>query len=133
MQLYKDIKFLIVDDEEQFRIHNSERLVELGFDKESLVTANNGVEALIELQKKKYEFLIVDLVMPEMNGLELIKAVRAIDLYKKVPILIVSSTIDRTIVLSTVEAGANGFIAKPLEKKVLAEKLVTIANRSSFQ
>lgn len=124
MEIFEDLKFLVVDDQLNYRKLNVECLIELGFKEESIDTAENGEIALKMAKENNYEFFLVDLVMPVMDGLEFVSKITQMDKYKKTPKLILSSTIDKNIVLEVVQAGATNFLVKPPEPKNLADKII---------
>lgn len=124
-KFYKDHRFLVVDDDERLREQAIGVLVEIGFSRSSILSAENGKEAL-ELALKpenNVEFFVIDLVMPEMNGIDLLSELSKIEKYKSVPKLVLSSEIDSNIILNAVSAGANSYLNKPCEKLSLAKKL----------
>ncbi len=130
MKLYQDTKFLVVDDEQNFRDENVKKLVELGFELEAIETAKNGEEALeyAKNDQKKYEFFIVDLVMPKMNGLQLIEQLNKLEKYKSTPKLVVSGSFDRSLVKKVAQVGANSFVVKPVDLETFAKKITSCAN-----
>lgn len=134
MKLYTDTRFLVVDDQDLYRNENLKKLGELGFDSSAIDTAVNGAEALEKVKKpdSNYEFFIVDLVMPVMNGLEFIENLRKIEKYKSVPTLVVSGSFDRSIILEVTKAGATSFLVKPVtDATLMAKKLVECAKLSA--
>lgn len=132
MKLYTDTKFLIVDDQEMYRTDNVKKLIELGFDDSCIDTAVNGADAVKKASdpNSNYEFIITDLVMPEMNGLELIQQLNKIEKYKNTPKLVVSGSYDRSIVIEVAQKGGSSFLVKPVEIKAFAQKLVFCADKS---
>ncbi len=123
-KFYKDHKFLIVDDDDRLREQAIGVLVDLGFDPKAMLSAENGKKALEIVQSgKEVEFFIVDLVMPEMNGIDFLKAVSKLENHKNTPKLVLSSESDSNIILNAVAAGANSYLNKPCEKFMLAKKL----------
>ncbi len=94
---------------------------ELGY---KVTEAANGLEALDCLGKGgKFDVVLVDWQMPQMNGLEFVKRVRAKPDVSNVPIIVVSSTDSTDAVMEALDAGANEYIIKPFTKEVLAAKL----------
>lgn len=124
-KFYKDHRFLVVDDDERLREQAIGTLVELGFHLESIKSAENGDKALklLESSKEDIEFFVIDLVMPVMNGIDLLTALSRNEKYKNTPKLVLSSEIDSNIILNAVAAGANSYLNKPCEKVSLAKKL----------
>lgn len=124
-KFYKDHRFLVVDDDERLRDQAIGVLVELGFSRESIKSAEDGKKALqlLENPEIEIEFFIIDLVMPVMNGIDLLTELSAHEKYKSTPKLVLSSEIDSNIILNAVSAGANSYLNKPCEKLSLAKKL----------
>jgi two-component system, chemotaxis family, chemotaxis protein CheY len=115
------MRALVIDDSRTVRLIIGEILRELGIE---VHEAKNGLEAL-ELVKNGPEFdlLLVDWNMPEMNGLDFIKAVRADHAYDAVRILMVTSEAQGEQVMQALGAGANEYLMKPFNKEVLVAKL----------
>ena len=82
--------------------------------------ALNGQDALELLDEEKFDMIILDLFMPEMGGMELLKVLRE-ERKNKVPIIILSRTHAQEDVNSALECGANDFISKPFEPEQLIE------------
>lgn len=72
------------------------------------------------------DMLITDWNMPEMNGLELVKKVRADDRFKDVPIIMVTTEGGKAEVITALKAGVNNYIVKPFTPQVLKEKLAAV-------
>ncbi|MBT4791279.1 MAG: response regulator [Halobacteriovoraceae bacterium] len=124
-KFYKDHRFLVVDDDQRLRDQAIGVLIELGFIKENILSAENGEEAfkLVKDDQNKIEFFVIDLVMPIMNGIDLLKALSTLEHHKNTPKLVLSSESDANIILNAVAAGANSYLNKPCEKFTMAKKL----------
>lgn len=124
-KFYKDHRFLVIDDDPTLREQAISVLLELGFNRKNIKSAENGKKALqlIKNLSDDIEFFIVDLVMPEMNGIDFLGELSKIDKYKNSPKLVLSSEIDSNIILNAVAAGAKSYLNKPCEKITLAKKL----------
>lgn len=124
-KFYKDLYFLVIDDDPRFRAYVMATLTELGFEKACIQTAVHGQDALNQIKntERKFEFFIIDLVMPEMTGLEFLAELKSFPEYDETPKLILSTEADSNIILSAIEAGANNYVTKPCEKSVLARKM----------
>ena len=81
----------------------------------------NGRHALETLQVNKFDLMVTDVMMPELDGRALIEAVRNIPRLTGMPIIIISAVIKSSEVMDLLEQGATYFIAKPLEKEDLLE------------
>jgi two-component system, chemotaxis family, chemotaxis protein CheY len=119
-----DMEVLIVDDASALRRIVRGLLKELGF--KNMREADNGRLAMEELKKKKTDFVVCDWNMPVMTGLDLVKAIRADDELKSMPILMVTAEAKEENITKAVQAGLTNYIVKPFNAQTLQEKLNTI-------
>jgi two-component system, chemotaxis family, chemotaxis protein CheY len=124
MSVNKNLKILIVDDFATMRKVIRNLLKQGGF--ENIVEAEDGVAALKVLQSQKVDFVISDWNMPNMSGLELLKAVRGSDDLKELPFLMVTAEALKDNVVAAVKAGVSNYIVKPFTAEVLTEKIEKI-------
>jgi two-component system chemotaxis response regulator CheY len=124
MDVNKSLKILIVDDFATMRKVIRNLLKQGGF--ENIVEAEDGVAALKILQSQKVDFVISDWNMPNMSGLELLKAVRGSDDLKELPFLMVTAEALKDNVVAAVKAGVSNYIVKPFTAEVLTEKIEKI-------
>lgn len=103
---------LTVDDSASMRMLLKSSLTAQGFRIEG---ANDGVHGLARMHEVKPDLLITDINMPEMDGFELIEAVRAVPAFKGVPILVLSTEFSDEKKAKARDAGATGWITKPFE------------------
>lgn len=118
-----DMKFLIVDDFLPVRRIISRLIQEIG-ENES-VEAENGIAALRKLRAGNFDFVITDIEMPEMNGIELLAAIKSDPLLRQIPVLLVSGASGIKAKMAYVDAGADGYLSKPFK----AATLRNIVNR----
>ena len=118
--MHRQPKILIVDDDGFIRDSVERIAKQLGY-KSTL--AQNGREALIYAREEIFDLIISDLYMPEMNGNELIKNIKEMPEYKNIPFLFLSGSNERSTWIKNLNAGADDFITKPYDKKILALKL----------
>lgn len=123
----KDMKILIVDDFSTMRRIIKNLLRDLGFT--NTAEADDGSTALPLLRNGNFDFLITDWNMPEMSGIDLLKAVRADDRLKDMPILMVTAEAKREQIVEAAQAGVNGYVVKPFTAAVLKEKIEKIFER----
>ena len=123
----KDMKILIVDDFSTMRRIIKNLLRDLGFSNTS--EADDGQTALPMLQNGDFDFLVTDWNMPGMSGIELLKAVRADERLKTMPILMVTAEAKRDQIVEAAQAGVNGYVVKPFTAAVLKEKIEKIFER----
>ena len=120
----EDTKFLVVDDFSTMRRIVRNLLKELGF--VHVQEAEDGVEALKKLRTEAFDFVVTDWNMPNMSGIELIRAVRADAKLKRLPILMVTAEAKRENIIEAAQAGASGYVVKPFTAATLDEKLKKI-------
>jgi two-component system chemotaxis response regulator CheY len=120
----KNIKVLIVDDFATMRKVIRNLLKQVGY--EDIVEAEDGVMALKALKAQKIDVIVSDWNMPNMTGLELLKAVRADSDLAKTPFLMVTAEALQDNVVAAVKAGVNNYIVKPFTAEVLNEKIKKI-------
>jgi len=119
------MKVLVVDDSSTMRRIIVNTLSRLGY--KDVVQGADGVEAWDALQKNSdIGVVITDWNMPNMNGLELVKKIRAEDRYEDVPIIMVTTEGGKAEVITALKAGVNNYIVKPFTPQVLKEKLQAV-------
>ncbi|MBV7314810.1 chemotaxis response regulator CheY [Shewanella sp. NIFS-20-20] len=125
----KNMKILIVDDFSTMRRIIKNLLRDLGFN--NTQEADDGSTALPMLQKGDFDFVVTDWNMPGMQGIDLLKAMRADDKLKTIPVLMVTAEAKREQIIAAAQAGVNGYVVKPFTAATLKEKLDKIFERLS--
>ena len=116
------MKLLVVDDSSTMRRIIKNTLSRLGY--KDILEGADGVEGWNQMDSNPdIEMLITDWNMPEMNGLELVKKVRADARFADVPIIMVTTEGGKGEVITALKAGVNNYIVKPFTPQVLKEKL----------
>jgi two-component system, chemotaxis family, chemotaxis protein CheY len=123
----KDMKILIVDDFSTMRRIIKNLLRDLGF--QNTHEADDGQTALPMLQSGNFDFLVTDWNMPGMQGIDLLKAVRADAKLSSLPVLMVTAESKREQIVEAAQAGVNGYIVKPFTAQTLQEKIGKIFER----
>jgi two-component system chemotaxis response regulator CheY len=121
------MKILIVDDFSTMRRIVKNLLRDLGFTNTS--EADDGITALPMLQGGKYDFLVTDWNMPGMQGIDLLKAVRADPNLASLPVLMVTAESKKDQIVEAAQAGVNGYVVKPFTATTLKEKIDKIFER----
>ena len=116
-----DLKFLIVDDFSTMRRIVRGLLKEMGCNNAD--EAEDGAVALNMLKSAKYDFVVSDINMPNMNGFELLKAIKAEESLKHLPVLMVTAEAKKENIIEAAQAGASGYVVKPFTAATLEEKL----------
>ena len=122
-----DFKLLIVDDFSTMR-----RIVRCLLKESGYVNADeaeDGVVALNMLKNGKFDFVVSDINMPNMNGFELLKAIKADDALKHIPVLMVTAEARKEDIVLAAQTGAAGNIVKPFTKATLEEKVQKILQK----
>ncbi len=122
-----DLKFLIVDDFSTMRRIVRGLLKEMGC--HNADEAEDGAVALSMLKAQKYDFVVSDINMPNMTGFDLLKAVKADDNLKHLPMLMVTAEARKEDIVLAAQSGAAGYIVKPFTKATLEEKVQKIIQR----
>ncbi len=119
-----DLRFLVVDDFSTMRRIVKNFLADLGYS--NVAEADDGNTALPILKAGGIDFLVTDWNMPNMPGLELLKAVRADPALAKMPVLLVTAEAKREQIVEAAQAGVNGYVVKPFTAQTLKEKIEKI-------
>lgn len=117
----KNLKILVVDDFSTMRRIIRNLLKELGFT--NVDEAEDGVVALQKLKGGGFEFVVSDWNMPNMTGIELLRAIRADATLKQLPVIMVTAEAKKENIIEAAQAGANGYVVKPFTAATLEEKL----------
>lgn len=121
------MKILIVDDFSTMRRIIKNLLRDLGFT--NTQEADDGTTALPMLQNGNFDFVVTDWNMPNMQGIDLLKAIRAEDKLKHLPVLMVTAESKREQIIEAAQAGVNGYVVKPFTAVTLEEKINKIFER----
>ena len=127
MPVASAIKTLIVDDQQTMRSLIRTSLHALGINQTR--EAPDGEEALRAMLSLPVNLVITDFNMPKLDGLQLLKAIRAFPATKKVPFFILTGRGDRELVQKAAGLGANNFLIKPLTAPVLLKTLETVLGK----
>ncbi len=127
MSMPTDLKFLIVDDFSTMRRIVRGLLKEMGCN--NVEEAEDGVVALRMLQASRFGFVVSDINMPNMNGFDLLKAIKADDGLKHLPVLMVTAEARKEDIVLAAQIGAAGYIVKPFTKATLEDKIVKIVQK----
>jgi two-component system, chemotaxis family, chemotaxis protein CheY len=121
------LRFLVVDDFSTMRRIVRSLLKELGY--ANVEEAENGHIAFTKLQGGGFDFVISDWNMPVMDGLDLLKSIRADANLCKIPVLMVTAEAKKENIIAAAQAGASGYVVKPFSAGTLDEKLNKILEK----
>ncbi len=119
----QSFKVLACDDNETARFIIKETIETFGFD---IKTVKSGKECIEELKKNSYELLIIDWLMPEMDGMEAVKLIKDDRTISSIPILMVSSFGNEEVIQKLNELGVSHFIAKPYTYSTMFDTIMNI-------
>lgn len=121
MMVSKSIKILVVDDFPTMRRIVRNLLKELGF--ENVDEAEDGQMALDKLNSGAFELVVSDWNMPNLDGLSMLKHIRANPALARLPVLMVTAEAKKENIIAAAQAGASGYVVKPFTAATLEEKL----------
>lgn len=127
MKSSNKIKILVVDDsdiiitllKEYFKNYSVE-----------IITSFNGLDGIKKAISVKPEIVLLDLMMPNFDGLKMLQVVKLLDELKNIPVIVISGNTDKTNVLSAIEAGADQVLAKPFKKDILINAVESALGKS---
>lgn len=123
----KNMRILVVDDFSTMRRIVKNLLADLGFT--NTAEAEDGGAAIAMLRQGGFDFVVTDWNMPGVNGIELLRMIRADEKLKTLPVLMVTAEAKREQIIEAAQAGVNGYIIKPFTAATLQEKLNKIFER----
>ncbi|MBT4264267.1 MAG: response regulator [Deltaproteobacteria bacterium] len=129
MAVNSNIRILVVDDFSPMRKALREALEMLKFT--NIEEAENGFIALEKLDAAKFDLVISDWTMPEMDGLELLEKIKATEKIKHIPVMMVTAEAAQKNILKVIKAGAANYIVKPITVRTLLTKIEKIFSPTS--
>jgi len=123
------LKFLVVDDFATMRRIVRGLLKEMGC--VNVDEAEDGTVALQMMLANRYDFVVSDINMPNMNGFDLLRAIKADETLKHIPVLMVTAEARKEDILLAAQSGAAGYVVKPFTKATLEEKVIKILQKLS--
>lgn len=127
--LDQNMKILVVDDFSTMRRIIKNILREIGYS--NVDEADDGTTALEKLKGSKFDFVVTDWNMPNMPGIELLKAIRQDPSLKETPVLMVTAEAAKENVVTAVQAGVNNYIVKPFTAAALKERIDLILGKAA--
>ena len=124
-----DLRFLIVDDFSTMRRIIRGLLKEIGYTDAD--EAEDGVAALQKLRNSRFDMVVSDINMPNMNGFQLLAQIKQDDKLKHLPVLMVTAEARKEDIVLAAQTGAAGYIVKPFTKATLEEKVQKILQKLS--
>ena len=116
---HEKIKILVIDDSDVIRTSLKKFLLEYEIE---VITSNDGLEGLQRAIEHRPRLIFLDLMMPNLDGIRLLKVMKVMEELKRIPVIVISGHTDKVNVIAATEAGADKIVSKPLSKEVLIKK-----------
>jgi adenylate cyclase len=116
-----DVRILVVDDNEDNRYTLTRRLQREGWT--DLTTAENGREALDRIAQERFDLILLDIMMPEINGYEVLKRLKTDGATRDIPVLMISALSEFESVVRCIELGAEDYLPKPFNPALLRARV----------
>ena len=91
-------------------------------------TAENGRQALDEIDNQNYDLILLDILMPEMDGYDVLRALKSSDKYKNIPVIMLTAVHESDSVRSCIEMGAADYLLKPYNTMLLKARIASVLN-----
>lgn len=127
MPVAKSLRVLIVDDQASIRGITRYILQQIGMTQ--VTDASNGVDALDALRVRPFDLVVSDWNMDVMDGLTLLKTIRADEKLKKTPFIMVTGQADKSLVMTAAKAGVNNYVIKPFNAATLKTKIEQVLGK----
>jgi len=128
-KLNLSLKVLVVDDMMSIRNIVKRALLEIGY--KDIYDALNGEDALEKLKSGGFGLVLLDWNMPVMNGIELLRIIRADSALRTLPVLMITTEAKMENIMEAVQAGVSDYVVKPFSAQALQEKLEKIFQKLS--
>lgn len=128
-QTNKTKKILVVDDSDVIRYSIRELLQNTGIE---VITCIDGMEGIKKAAEEKPDLILLDIMMPNLDGLKMLQVIKLLDDLKKIPVLVISANTNKSNVMTAMEAGAENIISKPVSKNQLFKEMVNILGNEFF-
>lgn len=113
-------RILLIEDEIELQQNLKEILEYHGF---SVLTADNGIQAIFEIKDQDVDLILCDIMMPEMDGYQFLKIFRTEERYKHIPFIFLSAKVSTEDKEKGIQAGADDYLTKPISAKLLLNAL----------
>ncbi len=129
--LMASARVLVVDDSKMIRMGILRALRQLGL--VQIEEASNGREALSRIDKDNFDLMLLDIEMPEMNGMQVLQEMRANDSIRHLPVIVISGGVDSEDAVQCIELGAEDYLPKPFSPVLLRARLTTTLEKKRLR
>ena len=124
---------LIVDDSLPMRLVIKRTLKAAGYGKSEVLEAANGRDGLDLMRNNWVDLVLTDYNMPEMNGLDFLKALKEDELFQDIPVVVISTEGNESRIREFMECGASGYITKPFAPEAIRDLIVNILGKAEYE
>ena len=128
---FSDARILVVDDSKMIRMGILRALRLLGL--VLIEEASNGREALNRIASEPFDLMLLDIEMPEMNGMQVLEEMRTHDLIRNLPVIVISGGLDSADAVHCIELGAEDYLPKPFSPVLLRARLTTTLEKKRLR
>ena len=121
-------RILVVDDDELARMEISRCVEQQGY---TVSVAEHGAEALDMLRAQTFDLVVLDLLMPTMDGFEVLRRIKQNAALREIPVIVVTAVDDSQSAAKCIDLGAIDHLSKPVDSKLLAERLNAVLTSAS--
>lgn len=121
------MRILLVDDSSTMRRIQKNTLEKLGHT--DIVEAGDGADALRRLSEGKFDLILMDWNMPNLNGIEALRKIKADPALKSTPVIMVTSESEKTRIVEAIQAGAANYVVKPFNPETLQDKIHAVTGK----
>jgi CheY-like chemotaxis protein/HPt (histidine-containing phosphotransfer) domain-containing protein len=125
----KKIRFLVVDDSDIVRQSLRNFFADYNIE---VITCYDGLEGIQKASEYKPNLIFLDLMMPNFDGIKMLQVLKAVEELKDIPVIVISGNTNKTNVMTSLEAGAEKVISKPLEKEVIINCVKEVLGNEIF-
>ena len=122
------VKILVVDDDKYVSEFMNIILSQGGYE---VVIAYDGLECIDKAEKEKPDLILLDFMMPNMDGLETLTNLKKSKETAGIPVIMVTASDDRNTVIRAQESGASDYVVKPIDKALLFERIASILKKAA--
>jgi two-component system, chemotaxis family, chemotaxis protein CheY len=115
------MKILLVDDSNTMRRIEKNTLEKMGYT--DIIEAQDGAEAVKHVSSGGFELVLMDWNMPNMTGIDALKAIKADPAHKSLPVIMVTSESEKTRIMEALQSGAASYVVKPFQAETLQDKI----------
>jgi two-component system chemotaxis response regulator CheY len=123
------MKILLVDDSNTMRRIEKNTLEKMGY--ADIIEAQDGAEAVKRVDAGGIELVLMDWNMPNMTGIEALKAIKANPAHKALPVIMVTSESEKSRIMEAIQAGASNYVVKPFQPETLQEKISAVMAKAA--